>query len=302
MRNTGCNGLCITGEHNGFGDTGLSKVTDGFCCIWLDLIRNYDVTQVFASGADMHDGTYFHIGVIIFLCDRDPQIPHQLQISGADAEAVHFRDEPFSADFLRVTDTGSRKILVPGIRDSLSAFFQTFVPGLFKAAADRVRGIALCKGRIFQKPVGCFRSFAGLSRCGFLIPSVFTRSIKSFCSNSAVHCRADSGDHEITFRECTGLVKDHGPYIGQGLHEVGALDQDALTAGSSDSAEKCERNADNDRAGTADDQECQCSIDPVGPESPVPRDMEDQHVDQRSQNGQCESAVADRRRVPAGKF
>ena len=75
--------------------------------IVLDLIRNHDVAQVFVSCADMHNGSDLHVGMVIFRRDRNSQIPHELEISGADAAAVHFGDDTLSADFLRVTDTGS---------------------------------------------------------------------------------------------------------------------------------------------------------------------------------------------------
>ena len=108
FRNAGGNGLCIAGEHDGFGDAGSAQVANRLCRIGLDFVRNYDVAQIFVSGTDMHDGSDFHIRMVIFRRDRDSQILHQLEISGADAAAVHFRDDALSADFLRVTDTDSK--------------------------------------------------------------------------------------------------------------------------------------------------------------------------------------------------
>ena len=158
---------------------------------------------------------------------------------------------------------------------------QTFLPGLFETAADRVRGVALCKRGIFQKPVGRPVSYSILS---------------------IVHRRADLRDRKIALCEGSGLVKYHSPDIGQGLHEVGSFDQDALAAGAADSAEKCKRDTDNNRAGAADDQECQRSVDPVGPQIPTTGHMQENHVDQGTENCQCKGTVADRRCVPAGKF
>ena len=94
----------------------------------------------------------------------------------------------------------------------------------------------------------------------------------------------DRRNLEITFSNGSGLIHDQVFDISQGLHEIGALDQDTLAARAADPAEEGQRNADHDRAGTADDQECERPVDPVGPQRPVRCLMKDQNIDQRPED------------------
>ena len=89
---------------------------------------------------------------------------------------------------------------------------------------------------------------------------------------------------KVAFGNGSGLVHDQIFDVGQCLHKVGALDQDAFAARAADPAEEGQRNADHDRAGTADDQECESPVDPVGPQLPCAGLVKYQNIDKRPQD------------------
>ena len=60
-----------------------------------------------------------------------------------------------------------------------------------------------------------------------------------------------------------GLIKHHDAGAGQLLQIGGALDQDTAGGSTADAAEEAQRNADDQCAGAADDQEGQSAVDPV---------------------------------------
>ena len=62
-----------------------------------------------------------------------------------------------------------------------------------------------------------------------------------------------------------GFVKDHRSGAGQRLQVIGALDQDAGLTRAADTGEEAQRDADDQRAGTADNQEGQGAVNPVAP-------------------------------------
>ena len=62
-----------------------------------------------------------------------------------------------------------------------------------------------------------------------------------------------------------GLIKHHDAGAGQLLQIGGALDQDAAGGSAADAAEEAQRNADDQRAGTADNQEGERTADPGQP-------------------------------------
>ena len=96
-----------------------------------------------------------------------------------------------------------------------------------------------------------------------------------------------------------GFVKDHIAGLGQGLQIVGPLDQHAGLAGPPNAREKAQRNADDQGAGAADDQEGQGPVNPVPPCGGQPQA---QHPHQGRQNGQGQGAVTHRRGVDPGKL
>ena len=75
----------------------------------------------------------------------------------------------------------------------------------------------------------------------------------------------DASHLEYALGQSTGLVKHHNAGTGQGFHVITALDQDALLAGSTYTAEKAERDGNNQGAGAADYQERQCADAPFFP-------------------------------------
>ncbi len=63
----------------------------------------------------------------------------------------------------------------------------------------------------------------------------------------------------------TGLIKYHIFCLGQGFQIVGAFDQDTRFARATDTGEETQRNTDDQCTRAADNQEGQCTVDPVAP-------------------------------------
>ena len=142
FRDTGGNRFRVSGEHNCPGNARLPQIFDCFNRMRLDLICDHDMPQILFSRADVYDRPGLYIRVIIFFCDQDSQILHQLEVSGSDAAAVHFRNDTFAADLFCIAHTGCLRR-------------QTFPICLFQASADRMGGIALGKCGILQQTVCC---------------------------------------------------------------------------------------------------------------------------------------------------
>ena len=111
-------------------------------------------------------------------------------------------------------------------------------------------------------------------------------------------CGVHRRDGERAARERAGLVKDDTVGLGQHLQIAGALDEDAAGGRAADTAEERQRDRDHERAGAADDQKRQRTVDPF---APVGRDAHDQPHDRR-QDRQRERRAAHGRRVDAGKL
>ena len=107
----------------------------------------------------------------------------------------------------------------------------------------------------------------------------------------------DAGDLEGALGQGAGLVKDHDAGAGQLFQVGGTLDQDAAGGGTADAAEEAQRDGDDQRAGTADDQEGQGAVDPVAEAGGL---AQEQQHDGR-QESQRQRAVADSRGVHPGK-
>ena len=108
----------------------------------------------------------------------------------------------------------------------------------------------------------------------------------------------DAVDLKHALSQSAGLVKHHHLGLGQGLHIVGALDQNALLAGAANTGEEAEGNADHQSAGAADDQEGQGAIDPVSPVSGIAH----QHISDGGQHRQQQRGDTDQRRVDLGEL
>ena len=93
------------------------------------------------------------------------------------------------------------------------------------------------------------------------------------------------------------FVKDHIFGLGKGLQIVGALYENALSACAADACKKAEGHADHQRAGAADHQEGQRSVDPISPHSTLSQRCQNQ----RRQDCKCQCADAHRRGVDTGE-
>ena len=109
--------------------------------------------------------------------------------------------------------------------------------------------------------------------------------------------RVDAGDLEGALGQGAGLIKHHDAGAGQLLQIGGALDQDAAGGSTADAAEEAQRNADDQCAGAADDQEGQGAVDPV----PKAGRLAHQQQHDGRQEGQRQRTVADSRSVYPGK-
>ena len=82
-----------------------------------------------------------------------------------------------------------------------------------------------------------------------------------------------------------GFVKNHSSGIGQRFQVVGTFDQDAGFARAADSRKEAQRDADDQCAGAADDQEGQGPVNPVAPIRCLADDQTNQGRKQCQRNG-----------------
>ena len=101
------------------------------------------------------------------------------------------------------------------------------------------------------------------------------------------------GHAEAAPGQGAGLVEHHGAGLGQGLQVVAALDEDALTGGPADAAEKAQRDGNHQRAGAGDDQEDERPVEPL---------REAAAQDEGRQHGQQRRADDHHGGVIAGEF
>ena len=97
----------------------------------------------------------------------------------------------------------------------------------------------------------------------------------------------DAGDREVPAGQRAGLVEDDRLDVGEGLHVVGALDEDARVGRAADAAEEAQGHGDDDGAGTADDEEGERPVDPLGPERVEVHRETDQRRGERQKHGGC---------------
>ena len=108
----------------------------------------------------------------------------------------------------------------------------------------------------------------------------------------------NAGDVKDALGQGAGLVKDHHTGFGEGLQIVGSLHQHTGPAGTAQSGEEAQGDADDQRTGAADDQEGQGTVDPS---APVAAEAHDQ-PNHRRQHRQHQSADADGGGIDAGEF
>ena len=105
-------------------------------------------------------------------------------------------------------------------------------------------------------------------------------------------------DRERTARERAGLIKNDTVGLCQHLQIARALNENTAGGRAADTAEERQRDRDHERAGAADDQKRQRTVDPF---APIGRDAHDQPHDRR-QERQRQRRTANGRRIDAGKL
>ena len=270
----------ITCQHYCLHNAVLLHLPDRVRSSGLDLIGDHNVAQVFPGSAGLYGafpGRLSIFGICRFTSARyiddrpdtsaglacNAQHLHQFEVARCDLQRVNFGDHALAADFLHVRHTALVQCCT----------IRLICPS--NARRNRMRGVALRQSCEFQH-MGVVDIVLALvvDRCHF----------------------------KVALRDRTGLVHNDIFDISQRLHEVGALDQNTLIARAADPAEERQRYTDHDRAGTADDQECERSVDPVGPQRPVGRPVKYQNTDHRTQDCQRQRAIAHSRRIPPCEF
>ena len=74
----------------------------------------------------------------------------------------------------------------------------------------------------------------------------------------------DGLNGKLAPRERACLVEHHGIYVGQSVHIGTALDEYSLAGSTAETGKKGERHADNQCAGTRNDKEYKCAVEPYG--------------------------------------
>ena len=98
-----------------------------------------------------------------------------------------------------------------------------------------------------------------------------------------------TADRKISFRQRTRLIEGDRTYFCGGVEIRRTLDQDTVTGTASDTAEIGERNGNNQRAGTGNNEESKRRLYPAGEISSVaaavdkPEENGDEHRDRRGQ-------------------
>ena len=186
---------------------------------------------------------------------------HEFVISCRNPVSVYRCDHTMSTDFLYICYPVNIQFLAIG-------FLQT--------DTDRMCAVTLCQCRILQQLFFLFRIYrmSGLNRT----------------AAGCTICSMNSADFKYPLRNCSCLVEDNRARFRKCFQIVGTFYQNTLCTGTSDSCKKAERNTDNQRTRAADNQKCQCT---VNPDAPVCQKSHKQHADKRWQYCQCQRAVAD---------
>ena len=103
---------------------------------------------------------------------------------------------------------------------------------------------------------------------------------------------------ENALGQCAGLIKHYNPGLGERFQIVGTFDQNPGLAGASDSGKEGQRDADDQRAGTAGYQEGESAVNPT---SPFGSKSHAKHTHQRRQYRQSQSGIAHGRGIDSGK-
>ena len=185
---------------------------------------------------------------------------HQFLVAHAHLLTVNNGSDAVAADFLNV---------------AYAAVVNSLAIGTLQTLADRVGRGALCQRSQFHE--AAFLLLVGL--VGIV---------------DIVHC----GHVKDTERQRACLVEHYGLHFCQGLQHVGSLHQYSLAAGTSDACEERERYADNQSAGTTDDEEYQCAVYPLAPHRLTAHENQPHY---RREQCQRQSRDAHRRGVDACK-
>ena len=98
---------------------------------------------------------------------------------------------------------------------------------------------------------------------------VMRKALRRRSGRQQLFLRPDSGNNvghgEATLGKGTGLIEHNGLCLGKSLHIAGALYKDPAAGSAADSAEEGKRHADNQRAGTGNNQKYQSTLYPDAP-------------------------------------
>ena len=192
---------------------------------------------------------------------------HKLAITCSYRMSVHLCSHAVAADFFHIGDT----------------FHVRFLPGelhicTFQTMADGMCAVTLCQRRIGnEQPLLRVRRWL----CIFTV-----LILMNTCHFKHALCNG------------SGLIKYHILCTCKRFQIIGALHQNPLIAGPSDSSKEAQRNADYQRTWTTDHKKGQRAINPI---APLRRKPHKKHPHNRRQNGQRQRSVADSRCVVTRK-
>ena len=260
-----CNTVIITGKHYQTIHAGCFELFHGFCRMWLDDIRNQNMSCIYIVNDKMHDCSHTVTRTIF-----NAKLFHQFVIAGCHLVTINRCDHTMSADFLYIGHTGVVKFL------SIC---------LLQAHADWMCTVAFRQSRIFQKMLFLCRIFRLTGSIGFLM--------------FAAGMLMDTTYFKYTLRNRSCFIKDNCLCLCQSLQIIRSFDKNTCSTRSTNSCKETKRNTDNKSTRTTDNKECQC---PVYPLTPVCRKSHKNHAHKWRNNRQCECTVTYCRCIIMCKF
>lgn len=130
FRNLTCCLPAVAGQHDRLFHAAFFQCRDGFLCMRLDLIRNQDMSGIFAIHRHVNNGsdavTFHTIHTELF---------HQLAVACSNSHAIHLCSHTVAADLFDIRYT---------------ARIQGLAVCLLKALADRMGGMAFRQRCVFN--------------------------------------------------------------------------------------------------------------------------------------------------------
>ena len=188
------NFIIISGQHNKIAHTGCFQFLHCFRSMWLDHIRDQDMSGICAVDCKMHDRSDA-VAVTVF----DGKLLHQLIISSCNLMSVNRCDHTVSANLLYIRHTCLIQFLT-------ICFLQT--------DADRMRAVTLCQSRILKDMF--------FLRCVLRLAS----SVLAILLGTIM--LMDTTDLKYALCDGSCLIKYNRLRLRKCLHIIGPLDQNAL--------------------------------------------------------------------------